>query len=85
MICFQPFILWKHGSMTSGGTMKLNKSNDQDDAYANEIRIEINDSSSTHNNNFAITLKSKKVDVDELLPMAKQWVIEHKQKTWLEK
>lgn len=71
--------------MTSGGTMKLNKSNDQDDAYANEIRIEINDSSSTHNNNFAITLKSKKVDVDELLPMAKQWVIEHKQKTWLEK
>ena len=48
----------------------------------NEIRIEINDSSSTHNNNFAITLKSKNVDVDKLLPMAKQWVTEHKQKAW---
>ncbi len=48
----------------------------------NEIRIEVNDSSSTHNNNFAITIKSKKVDVDQLLPMAKQWVLEHKQKTW---
>ena len=40
----------------------------------NEIRIEINDSSSTHNNNFAIPLKSKNVDVDKMLPMAKQWV-----------
>lgn len=65
--------------------MKLNKKNDQSDTNVNEIRIEINDSSSTHNNNFAITLKSKKVDVNELLPMAKQWVVEHKQKTWLEK
>ena len=48
----------------------------------NEIVIEINDSSSTHNNNFAIILKSKNVDVDKLLPMAKQWIMEHKQKTW---
>ena len=48
----------------------------------NEIRIEINDSSSTHNNNFAITLKSKNVDVDTMLPMAKQWIMEHKQKAW---
>ena len=48
----------------------------------NEIRLEINDSSSDHNNNFAITLKSKNVDVDKLLPMAKQWVVEHKQKSW---
>ena len=64
---------------------KLNKLKDQNQTYTNEIVIEINDSSSTHNNNFAITLKSKKVDVDELLPMAKEWVIEHKQKTWLEK
>ena len=48
----------------------------------NEVDIEINDSSSTHNNNFAITLKSKNVDVDRLLPMAKQWITEHKQKTW---
>jgi hypothetical protein len=48
----------------------------------NEIVIEINDSSSTHNNNFAIILKSKNVDVDKLLPMAKQWIKEHKQKTW---
>ena len=30
----------------------------------NEIVIEVNDSSSSHNNNFAITLKSKNVDVD---------------------
>ena len=65
--------------------MKLTKQEDQDEKNVNEIRIEINDSSSTHNNNFAITLKSKKVDVDELLPMAKTWVVEHKQKTgWLE-
>ena len=48
----------------------------------NEVEIEINDSSSTHNNNFAITLKSKNVDVDRLLPMAKEWIMEHKQKTW---
>ena len=48
----------------------------------NEIKLEINDSSSTHNNNFSITLKSKNVDVDKLLPMAKQWVVEHKQKAW---
>ena len=52
------------------------------DASVNEIVIEINDSSSTHNNNFAIILKSKNVDVDRLLPMAKQWIKEHKQKTW---
>ena len=64
---------------------KLNKLKDQNQTHTNEIVIEINDSSSTYNNNFAITLKSKKVDVDELLPMAKEWVIEHKQKTWLEK
>ena len=49
--------------------MKENNENN-----VNEIRIEINDSSSTHNNNFAITLKSKNVDVDKMLPMAKQWV-----------
>ena len=52
------------------------------DKTANEIRIEVNDSSSTHNNNFAITMKSKNVDVDDLLPMAKQWIKEHKEKTW---
>ena len=48
------------------------------DSTVNEIQIEINDSSSTHNNNFAITLKSKNVDVDRLLPMAKQWIKDHK-------
>ena len=51
-------------------------------ANVNEIVIEVNDSSSSHNNNFAITLKSKNVDVDRLLPMAKEWITEHKQKTW---
>ena len=56
-----------------------------DESVANEIRIEINDSSSTHNNNFAISLKSKSIDVDNLLPLAKDWIVEHKQKTWLEK
>ena len=61
------------------GDKRMKESNDTN---VNEIRIEINDSSSTHNNNFAITLKSKKTDVDRLLPMAKQWVIEHKQKAW---
>ena len=55
---------------------------ESNETNVNEIRIEINDSSSTHNNNFAITLKSKNVDVERLLPMAKQWVIEHKQKSW---
>ena len=54
----------------------------RNDPNVNEIVIEVNDSSSTHNNNFAITLKSKNVDVDRLLPMAKEWIMEHKQKTW---
>ena len=58
------------------------RSQKNSDPTVNEIQIEINDSSSTHNNNFAITLKSKNVDVDKLLPMAKQWIYEHKQKTW---
>ena len=52
------------------------------DTSVNEIVIEINDSSSSHNNNFAITLKSKNVDVDALLPLAKQWIKEHKEKSW---
>ena len=55
---------------------------ERNDSNVNEIVIEVNDSSSSHNNNFAITLKSKNVDVDRLLPMAKQWIKEHKQKTW---
>jgi len=54
----------------------------QDEKAVNEIRIEVNDSSSTHNNNFAITIKSRRVDVDELLPLAKQWIKEHKEKAW---
>ena len=58
------------------------RSQKNSDPTVNEIQIEINDSSSTHNNNFAITLKSKNVDVDKLLPMAKLWIKEHKQKTW---
>ena len=57
-------------------------SQETNDPNVNEIVIEVNDSSSTHNNNFAITLKSKNVDVDRLLPMAKEWITEHKQKTW---
>ena len=55
---------------------------ERNDSNVNEIVIEVNDSSSTHNNNFAIKLKSKNVDVDRLLPMAKDWIMEHKQKTW---
>ena len=55
---------------------------ERNDPNVNEIVIEVNDSSSSHNNNFAITLKSKNVDVDRLLPMAKDWIMEHKQKTW---
>ncbi len=55
---------------------------ERNDSNVNEIVIEVNDSSSSHNNNFAITLKSKNVDVDRLLPMAKEWITEHKQKTW---
>ena len=58
------------------------KMSENNEKSVNEIRIEVNDSSSTHNNNFAITLKSKNVDVDKMLPMAKQWVMEHKQKAW---
>lgn len=61
------------------GSKRMEESNNTN---VNEIKLEINDSSSTHNNNFSITLKSKNVDVDELLPMAKQWVVEHKQKSW---
>ena len=52
-----------------GDNLKIKKP-DKDEKITNELRIEINDSSSTHNNNFAITLKSKNVDVDKLLPMA---------------
>ena len=55
---------------------------ERNDPNVNEIVIEVNDSSSSHNNNFAITLKSKNVDVDRLLPMAKEWITEHKQKSW---
>ena len=55
---------------------------ERNDSNVNEIVIEVNDSSSSHNNNFAITLKSKKVDDDRLLPMAKERITEHKQKTW---
>ena len=62
--------------------LEVDKAKEENKATVNEIRLEINDSSSTHNNNFAITLKSKKTDVDQLLSMAKQWVTEHKQKTW---
>ena len=58
------------------------KMSENNEKSVNEIKIEVNDSSSTHNNNFAITLKSKNVDVDKMLPMAKQWVMEHKQKAW---
>ena len=65
-----------------GCKTKQPKSQESNDPSVNEIQIEINDSSSTHNNNFAITLKSKNVDVDRLLPMAKQWIKEHKEKAW---
>ena len=61
---------------------KPTSAKERNDPNVNEIVIEVNDSSSTHNNNFAITLKSKYVDVDRLLPMAKDWIMEHKQKTW---
>ena len=50
-----------------GCKTKQPKSQESNDPSVNEIQIEINDSSSTHNNNFAITLKSKNVDVDKLL------------------
>ena len=63
----------------SDATANAKESND---TSVNEIVIEINDSSSSHNNNFAITLKSKNVDVDALLPLAKQWIKEHKEKSW---
>ncbi len=52
------------------------------DKTVNEIKIEVNDSSSTHNNNFAISLKSKNMDVDRLLPLVKQWIKEHNEKAW---
>ena len=65
-----------------GCTNKPQKSEVRNDPSVNEIVIEINDSSSSHNNNFAISLKSKNVDVDKLLPMAKQWIKEHKEKAW---
>ena len=59
------------------GEQKMKEDNENS---VNEI--EINNPSSSHNSNFAILLKSKNIDVDDLLPMAKEWVIEHKQKTW---
>jgi len=59
---------------------KMKEEND-----TNEVKIEINDSNPTHNNNHSITLKSKTTDVDKLLPMAQKWLDEHKQKKWLER
>ena len=61
---------------------KPTSAKERNDPNVNEIVIEVNDSSSSHNNNFAITLKSKNFDVDRLLPMAIEWITEHKQKTW---
>ena len=64
---------------------KNNKPSSQstdDSGSVNEIRIEINDSNTSHNNNFAISLKSKTTDVDKLLPMAREWIKDHKQKSW---
>ena len=52
--------------------MKISKQKEQDETSVNEIRLEINDSSSTHNNNFAITLKSKKVDVGGITSYGKR-------------
>ncbi len=66
-----------------GDNLKIKS--DKNEKDANEIRIEVNDSSSTYNNNFAITLKSKNIDVDNLLPLAEKWITDHKQKSWLEK
>ena len=63
-------------------SVSTSNAKERSDASVNEIVIEINDSSSSHNNNFAITLKSKNVDVDALLPLAKQWIKEHKEKSW---
>ena len=57
----------------------------QEENDTNEVKIEINDSNPTHNNNHSITLKSKRYDVDKLLPMAQKWLDEFKQKKWLER
>ena len=58
------------------------KVKENEESGINEIRIEINDSNTSHNNNFAISLKSKTTDVDKLLPMAREWIRDHKQKSW---
>ena len=57
----------------------------QEENDTNEVKIEVNDSNQTHNNNHSITLRSKKTDVDKLLPMAEKWLQEFKQKKWLER
>lgn len=57
----------------------------QEENDTNEVKIEINDSNQTYNNNHSITLRSKKTDVDKLLPMAETWLQEFKQKKWLAK
>lgn len=57
----------------------------QEEKDTNEVKIEVNDSNSTHNNNHSITLRSKNTDVDKLLPMAEKWLQEFKQKKWLER
>ncbi len=58
------------------------RSQESNDPSVNELVIQVNDESSSHNNNYAITMKSKNVDVDRLLPLAEEWIKEHKQKTW---
>ncbi len=58
------------------------RSQESNDPSVNELVIQVNDESSSHNNNYAITMKSKNVDVDKLLPMAEEWIKGHKQKSW---
>lgn len=77
-------MLWDIGKIKSaksqiGGKMEEKINN------VNEVKIEINDSNPTHNNNHSITLRSKATDVNELLPMAQKWLEEYKQKKWCER
>jgi len=51
------------------------------ESVAYEVGLEINDSTTSHNNNHAIHLKSKTENVEKLLIMAEAFLKRHKSST----
>ena len=54
---------------------------DDEEKTVYEVGLEINDSTTSHNNNHAIHLKSKTENVEKLLIMAEKFLERHKCET----